>query len=390
MSLIAIIIYEIVYSILYFGLLFSKTTLLTYCNNPSIPVKAVFLLLIFSGFFVPYIFTSLKVRLLKVHYLAFLALLCCLYAVGERYYYALQRSEKNFHSFLQVHPTDQNVAIPKPEGVYRIVCLGGSTTEGHKSQTPYPQQLESMLHEKYPHNKIEVLNAGKYFYTTQHSIIQYLFYLKDLNPDLIIAFHAINYIFPSFLLPPFAAPPFRKDYGHYYGALAYVRFPVSFEQFLLGFFYADLRRVKVKPSSFSDLKSLPSFQRNLETMIEIAKCRNITLILSDQAHCFSKKNEGDPETLLITTDFLVDKEHYADEKSWHDAMDLFNKTTKDAAEKFSVPFVNQSQALNGEKEFFLPDAVHKTSEGNRLTARLFFDKIVALGLIKGTEAPSVK
>jgi len=382
MSIPAIILYEIFYTVFYFGLLFSKSTLLTYVKSPSIPLKIVFLLFLFSGFFVPYLFTLLKVRLSKVHYLVFLVCLCSLYAAGAWYYYALQLTGKNFHSFLQVSPTEQHAAVPKPEGLYRVLCLGGSTTEGSEGSAPYPLQLEKMLREKYPQRNIEVINAGKYFYTTQHSIIQYLFYLKDLKPDLIIMFHAINDFFPSFLTPPLSCPPFRKDYGHYYGALAYIRFPVLFEEFLSGFFYADLRREKLQPAAFSDLKSLPCFKRNLETIIEITKCEGIQLILSDQAHCFSAINEHDPETLLITSDFLIDKKHFADEKSWHDAMDLFNKATKDTADTFSVPFVSQSEAFKGRSELFHQDAVHKTTEGNGLIARLFFDKIVSLGLIK--------
>jgi len=380
MAIIATIIYEILYTVFYFGILFSKSTFLSLVKNPTIPEKIIFLFFTFSGFFVPYVLKLLRIRLSKMHYLTFFALVGCLYACGEWYYYSIQRAGRNFHSFLQVPPSKQNALIPKPKGLYRILCLGGSTTEGEGGNLSYPQQLESMLREKYPNN-IEVINAGKFFYTTQHSIIQYLFYLNDLNPDLIIMFEAINDIFPSFLTPPFATPPFRKDYGHYYGALAYIRFPISFEQFLLSYFYADLRRGNLKPTYFSNLKSLQSFQRNLETIIEIAQCRGIKLILSNQTHCFSIKNDSDPKFLRLDQDILVDKEHYADEKSWYDAMELFNKTTKDTANKFSIPFVNQTQAFKGKRELFT-DPVHMTTEGNKLKAQLFFNKIVELDLIK--------
>lgn len=53
MSPSAIIIYEAVYAIIYFGLLFSKSTLLQYFPNPSLAVRVLFLLILFSGFFVP-------------------------------------------------------------------------------------------------------------------------------------------------------------------------------------------------------------------------------------------------------------------------------------------------------------------------------------------------
>jgi len=278
MSIVVTIIYEIFYTIFYFGVLFSKRTLLSFVTQPPISIKLIFLFCLFSGFFVPYVFKLLKITLSKMHYLTFLALVCCLYAFSQWYYYSIHRGEKNFHSFLQVYPTKQNVLVPKPRGLYRILCLGGSTTEGDMVTIPYPQLLASMLRAKYFNSTVEVINAGKYFYTTQHSIIQYLFYLEELNPDLIIMFEAINDIFPSFLTPPFAMPPFRKDYGHYYGALAYIRFPVSFERFLLNFFYADLRHGRLKAAQISDCKSLPCFQRNLESMIELTHSRGIKLI----------------------------------------------------------------------------------------------------------------
>ena len=53
-----------------------------------------------------------------------------------------------------------------------------------------------------------------------------------------------------------------------------------------------------------------------------------------------------------------------------------------AAEKYSLPFVDQATAYRGKKNLFT-DCVHLTTEGDRLKAQIFLDKIVELGLIKG-------
>ena len=87
---------------------------------------------------------------------------------------------KRFHPYLQIPPRTQQATIPKAEATYRIICLGGSTTEGKKAAN-YPAFLESLLRKRYPEKNIEVLNVGKYFYNSQNSIIQYLFYLKELS-----------------------------------------------------------------------------------------------------------------------------------------------------------------------------------------------------------------
>jgi len=377
MSAFAIIIYEGLYLIVYFGLLLSKNTFYKYFPKPSPAAKAIFLLLLFSGFFLPYLITRLRITLKRPHYLTWLCLLAFLYCCASGFYYSKTLRYNNFHSYTKNMPNQHSVEIPKPVDVYRIICLGGSTT----LHGDYPHMLQTMLRKKFPHKKIEVLNAGMEAFSTQDAIIQYLFHLKVTQPDLIIFFEAINDIFPSFTQPPFASEPFRSDYGHFYGIIANIRYPKTFEKFLSEFFFADVRKPKLKPASFSEFKSLASFKRNLETLIEITRCGNIKLILSNQAHCF----RDDTDRVLYPfaqLNLLIDKNHYADTKSWFSAMELFNKTACETAEKYAVPFVDQASLLNNKPEMFYPlDCVHMTQEGTTIKAKLFFDKIVELGLL---------
>ena len=384
MSLMVIIVYEILYAIIFFGLLFSKSTFLSYFPHPSAVTRILFVLVLFSGFYIPLSLKLMRIRLTRNHYISFAFFLSLLYILSSQYYYSGVLRVKKFHSFLQVKPTEQHTEIPKPVDTFRILCLGGSTTEGSVSYS-YPDFLQEMLSKKYPERKIEVINAGKYFYSTQHAIIQYLFYLKELDPDLIIFFEGANDLMTSFTLPPFSSSPFRKDYGHFYGALANIAYPRKFEEFLSQFFYADLiKKPHPKPTSFSDFRSQYSFRRNLETLIELTRCAGIHLILSNQAYCISEKNDSDLHIVGYLMAFLVDNEHYADEKSWYNGMELFNTITKETAEIFSISFVDQVTPLKGRKDLF-KDPFHVNQEGNELKARLFFEKIVQLGLLEETQ-----
>ena len=386
MSLVAIIVYEILCVIIFGGFFFSKSTFFQYFSFSSATARILFAVVcsvIVTSFFIcPLYLKLLRIRLTGKHYLSLALFLSLLYIISSQYYYSGVLKEKKFHSFLQVKPTNQNALIPKPKDVYRIICLGGSTTEGSGSYS-YPDFLKEMLAKKYPERKIEIINAGKYFYSTQHAIIQYLFYLKELDPDLIIFFEAANDLITSFTTPPFSSSPFRKDYGHFYGALARIVYPTKYEEFLSQFFYADLRRPKLKPMPFSDWKSQYSFRRNLETLIELTRREGIHLILSNQAYCISEKNDSDLHIVGYLMAFLVDNEHYADEKSWYNGMKLFNNITKETAEKFSISFVDQVTPLQGRKELFT-DPFHVNQEGNELKARLFFEKIVQLKLLEKT------
>jgi len=389
MSRIAIIVYELACVCIYFGLLFSQTTLARYFPSQSVFMKFAFLLVLFSGFFVPYYISRLNIRVGTRHYVCAFFIFAIFYVVGSWYYYACFFDEKKFtgyHSFLQMKPPDFTAVVPKPPHVFRVLCLGGSTTAGDSGTEPYPELLQRALSERYPANTIEVINGGKFFYTSQHSIIEYLFTMKDLAPDVIIFFEAINDICASFTCAPYSSAPFRKDYGHFMGWVGSLRYPKSFEQFLLSFLFADLRVKNPRATRFSGFKSLFSFTRNLHTLIESTKANNVRLIFSNQPHCFRKKGDSDTNFLVFPRHFLINDSEYADEKSWYEAMELFNRTTEDIAQTCSIPFVDQQKTLGDARNFFV-DAVHTTTEGNRIRAQLFFDKIVSLELIPETLHP---
>jgi hypothetical protein len=237
MSPLATVIFELVYSILYLGVLFSKNTLLTLFPDPSILQRLVFFLVLSSGFTLPFVLHKMRIVLRAQHYLVVAVVMCCIYIYGSQCYYEKKIMNKRFHPYLQIPPRPQQATIPKPEATYRIICLGGSTTEGAKDATSYPASLERLLRERYPEKNVEVLNAGKYFYNSQSSIIQYLFYLKEFQPDLLIVFHGFNDIMNSFTDGKMASAPFRRDYGHFFGALGQLRYPVLFERYLGSFFF---------------------------------------------------------------------------------------------------------------------------------------------------------
>jgi len=83
----------------------------------------------------------------------------------------------------------------KQEGVYRIICVGGSTTfsltEPDERRT-YPQMLEDALNQTYKSPKFEVINAGTPGWSSAESFINFHFRLLDYKPDMAIVYHAVN------------------------------------------------------------------------------------------------------------------------------------------------------------------------------------------------------
>ncbi len=85
-------------------------------------------------------------------------------------------------------------AVPKPEGVYRILCLGGSSTHGTTPNTDantWPARLEAHLTEATGKN-IEVINFGVFGYSTFESLINLSLRGVALEPDLVLVYHSIN------------------------------------------------------------------------------------------------------------------------------------------------------------------------------------------------------
>lgn len=100
---------------------------------------------------------------------------------------------------------DDPVVLPKPPGLYRIVCVGGSTVaEGRTNALTYPNLLEGKLKDRFGANRVEVINAGVFASTAsleRDRLEQYL----ELQPDLVIHYNLVNDI--TNLLPQMLEQP---------------------------------------------------------------------------------------------------------------------------------------------------------------------------------------
>lgn len=94
----------------------------------------------------------------------------------------------------------------------RILCLGGSTTEGggvgHECVKAWPCMLGQIL-EQETGRAFEVMNAGVSGWTTAETVAAWFLLLKDYRPDLVVIHHAVNDSEPR------TYPTFRTDYTHF-------------------------------------------------------------------------------------------------------------------------------------------------------------------------------
>ncbi len=109
---------------------------------------------------------------------------------------------KNGERYWQRDPSHPKKWYPpyaekKPDDVIRIVCIGGSTVEGHPIQEmAFPFVIQHLLSLLKPEQKFEVLGAGV---GGQYSAgeVEVLHEVVDLKPDLIVLYSAHNEFHPK-------------------------------------------------------------------------------------------------------------------------------------------------------------------------------------------------
>ena len=268
---------------------------------------------------------------------------------------------------------DRDVLTKKPSHLYRINCLGASTTGNYISKDgknfSYPLELEALLTDRHG-TDVEVNNFGIGGYNSADLLIRFLLEVADTSPDMIIIYHGHNDI-KSYL-----TPDFKSDYSHsrinlgenywkfeigqklpllnfhFFNFLLERWFPVGMRNSLLDFVSKGTIDLDIDPKH-----GLATYKRNLKYLIEICKLRNIEVVLSTYAY-------------FLYDDIKESKLH----KKYGEIIAEENKIIKDLAYQYKIPVVDNANLIPQEEEYFL-DSIHFTPEGMKLLAKNFADTL---------------
>ncbi|MBI3817662.1 MAG: SGNH/GDSL hydrolase family protein [Planctomycetes bacterium] len=273
----------------------------------------------------------------------------------------------------------KELSADKPEGTYRIFCIGGSTTFGTSVSDDahtYPSQLETMLNRTAPENmKYEVANCGVSGYTSVENLIQLELKLIDYRPDAVIFYEGIN---DARIIQ---SRGFRSDYSNMRQAWSPERIS-PFEEFLLRHFriYAWLARgtdpeqqlgvltdfVFVPQYRIMHIRSdvrindigIPVFMRNMKHMLLVCKSHSIAPVLSTFAIHEEPSPTGERYTEIIAR---------------------LNEQIRAFGESEHIPVLEIAGKLNDQKALFTDD-VHLNDEGSRRHAEIVAEQAAALKL----------
>ena len=318
------------------------------------------LIVLFSIFIFIRLFQGrIKISSIVLSLLTFLFMILLVYPVGEYLYKKRYRMNlERYHTFLQLKP-------PIPESISKdklnVFCLGGSTTEFRdKNGRDWPSITESLINSKFNSDKFKFYNLGKQWYTTQHTLINYIQNLRDLKPDYLIVMHNINDLLVNADFSRFSNGNFRYDYGHFLGPEALMIKYGSLAEFIFNNIRLLWYREKPIDINTDQFPGLISFKRNLITLIELAKSDSVRIMLMTQPNIYKDKMT-DEELNSLT---MLNKEAIGDGIRWtyktaFEGIKKYNDAIRKLASEMNVSLIDLERAVPKNLEYFYDDVHYK-------------------------------
>ncbi len=309
------------------------------------------------------------------------------------YYYTITHL---FDPFLQAPPPRIDPArLDRSGDSYRILAIGGSTTRnGHlREEDRYPALLETIIDGRHPGREVDVFNSGQDWWTTKHSLINYVTNVRDWRPDLVIVMHAVNDLYRSFTPKYYSVGEYDPSWSHFYGPAIGGADPPSYPghlyrrylRRLLWKWYPRQRFVEVD-YPIERYLSLPQFEVNLKRLIHYLQRDGVDIILLTQPSILKDEmTKAEWNVLKIGFGFCITSRNfwqseYPSPRSLSAAMNAFNDVTRRVASTEGVPLVDLAEVVPRELVNFVDD-VHYTTQGSRLVAEIIADAIDSLGLL---------
>ncbi|HET6598293.1 MAG TPA: SGNH/GDSL hydrolase family protein [Anaerolineales bacterium] len=277
--------------------------------------------------------------------------------------------------------------LEKPDGVYRIVALGGSSTYDvsiKDNQKTFTAQLEKLLKDEYGYQNVQVINAGVPGYNSWEILANLEFRVLDLDPDLVIIYENTNDVHARLVLP---AAYQSDDLGRRqawqvpdvalweHSALLRILSrslnitrQVSVDDFASAPTYVSwpfesrLEEFDLDPAEILRKNPPVYFRRNLENMIAVAKEHDVKILFSTWAY----------------SPYLHD---YASEDYYQEGFRENNDVVREVASSHAIPLFDFVEVMPKDAKYWA-DGRHVNEAGALVKARLFAEFVDAQGLIE--------
>ena len=312
--------------------------------------------------------------------------------------FELYRSENGVRYISSRH--GELFPVRKPEGTFRIVVFGGSSSENFpayaKERIHYPLILQAELRKALNRESIEVINIANSGYSTAHSLILCTLDVLSWKPDLIIVSHNINDLIASYW------PDFTFDYSNKYSddffTVPEFESVYTIPNVLFGhsqFYWFVRKRIRYLTNETISLErktygykpnplATQIFYRNLRSFVALAKANDINVLLANQPlqpseEYFVRHMAQKPYNDVVT--YPLHEEFVAHHRA-------FNKIIEQVAEDTQALYLDNETELGTDKSLFV-DFVHYTPEGVRVLANNYAQFLLRENVIQLSEAPKL-
>ncbi len=315
------------------------------------------------------------------------------------HFYLGYENTPNYNNGVNVHNSlgfrGKEILKDKPDSTFRIVCIGGSTTYStgvDDYEHSYPFLLEKKLNESGVH--VEVINAGVRGYNSLQSYINYLTKIEDLNPDMLLVYHAVNDIWTRAVWPPEA---YKADQSGSYtvqsspeykgiSSLSIIRVPLIFAGVISpetswnnvvkipesnhSVALEKQLRNNTYPSGIFDTIPVDMmlkvnkpifFHRNLKMLVEVARSNGTQVVFS--TFTYSKTHPSYVTELKL--------------EAFQECILEHNDIIRDLSKDNGVPLLDLEKELSLEDEW-LTDGMHFNFLGNQIRAEKISELLLPL------------
>jgi lysophospholipase L1-like esterase len=260
---------------------------------------------------------------------------------------------------------DREFSKRKNENTIRIICMGNSCTFGWmiKQDQTYPKILERMLREKYPHLKVEVINAG----ITGYSSFQGKRFLQDniigLQPDIITIDFGWNDQWPA---ASNIEDKNQKLPNQWILDLQDLLLRTEVYKFMKYVVFEFMSHPKEKQVSITKSRvSLVDFRNNLEEMIGFCRSSNskVILLASPIGH----------------KEIYIENRQY---KLVYEVHQAYNQVVRKVANEMQVPLVDIAKDFEDNPEYYDRGVfIHFNAKGSEAVAKNLFECLIALRMV---------
>jgi lysophospholipase L1-like esterase len=281
------------------------------------------------------------------------------------------------------------IALKKPEGAFRVVCVGGSvvydTRVGMKDS--WVMRVQKKLSDRFPGQTIETINAGIPARTSADSVVSVALRVLPLSPDVVIVLHGVNDQKPN------RYPDFRPDYSHWYREPSDGVLEGIIDKSLLACHVRSRLGPLVNPNLRENWRGeaitrhdtvgeagLAAYRCNIEAIIGMCRARGTKVIIATVGHSLDGNSDWNPD--MGTRNPLVYYHEGLTLEGIRHGFKEYNRVNREVAKAHGCALVDIEKLLPEGKENYQDD-VHYTAKGAAAVAEIFCEQVEWREMIEG-------